>query len=190
MAVSYYRNNVMANNDSDPKFTMPSANSSMFTLIQHLLTELFIAEKRRLDKSVAALIRQNNELSGVQAAGFLYYGEYYTAEGFRTFSAGNKITLHDSLTDKIKWHLKDAKTVADDERLIGQVIFRLIGPCETLQDMRDSLPDCLAAMIPELAKRPRHNQQGWSLRQDTRGSRQFEKILPKIEMYSAARLLY
>lgn len=180
----------MANKNSDPEFGMPKPGSSMFKLIKHLLSELFVAEKRRLDKAVADLIRENNELCGVQAAGFLHYGEYYTAEGFQTMTAGGKVTLHNSLTDKIDWHIKDAKIVADDERLIGQIVFKLIDPCETLQDMRDSLPDCLATMIPELAKLPRHNEQGWSLRQDVRASRQFEKLLPKIEMYSAARLLY
>lgn len=180
----------MSKQNSDSEFGMPNPGSSTFKLIKYLLSELFVAEKRRLDKTVADLIRENNELSGVQAAGFLYYGEYYTAQGFQTTIAGGKITLHDNLTDKIKWHLKDAKIVADDERLIGQIIFKLIDPCETLQDMRDSLPDCLASMIPALANLPRHNEQGWSLRQDVRASRQFEKLLPKIEMYSAARLLY
>ncbi len=180
----------MANKNSNLEFGMPNPGSSMFKLIKHLLSELFVAEKRRLDKAVADLIRENNELSGVQAAGFLYYGEYYTAQGFQTVTAGGKVTLHDSLTDKIEWHLKDAKIIADDEQLIGQIVFKLTDPCETLQDMRDSLPDCLATMIPALAKLPRHNEQGWSLRQDIRASRQFEKLLPKIEMYSAARLLY
>ena len=180
----------MTKENSNTEFGMPNPGSSMFTLIKHLLSELFVAEKRRLDKTVADLIRQNNEVLGVQAAGFLYYGEYYTAQGFQTTQAANKVILDESLTEKIEWHIKDAKTVADDERLIGQIIFKLADPCETLQDMRDSLPDCLATMIPALANLPRHNEQGWSLRQDIRASRQFENILPKIEMYSAARLLY
>ena len=180
----------MAKKTSEEQFGIPNPGSSMFTLIKHLLSELFVAEKRRLDKAVADLIRKNNEVCGVQAAGFLHYGEYYTAEGFQTMAANGKVTLHDSLTDQIDWHIKDAKIVADDERLIGQIVFKLINPCETLQDMRDSLPDCLATIIPALAQLPRHNEQGWSLRQDARASRQFEKLLPKIEMYSAARLLY
>lgn len=180
----------MANKNFDTKFEMPNSGNSIFKLIKYLLSKLFVAEKRRLDKTVANLIRENNELCEVQAAGFLHYGEYYTAEGFQTMTAGGKVTLHDNLIDKINWHIKNAKMVADDERLIGQIIFNLLDPCETLQDMRDSLPDCLATMIPELAKLPRHNEQGWSLRQNVRASKQFEKLLPKIEMYSAARLLY
>lgn len=176
--------------DDNTEFKMPGPGSPMYKLIQHLLKELFIAERRRLDKNVGDLIRQNNEVKQTQAAGFLYYGEYYTATGFQNMTASGKVTLHDDLEDKIKWHLEDAKTVAEDERLIGQIVFKLTDPCETLQDMRDSLPECLATMIPALAKMPRHNEVGWSIRQDTRASKQFDKMLPKIEMYSAARLLY
>lgn len=169
---------------------MPSPNSSMFKLIQHMINELFVAEKRRLDKAIADLIRQNNELCAVQASGFYYYGEYYTAEGFTSVPGTKKPTLHDSLVDQIDWHIKDAATIADDKRLIGQILFKLADPCETLQDLRDSLPDCLAATVPALANLPRHNEVGWSIRQDTRASRQFQKLYDKIEMYSAARLMY
>ncbi len=176
--------------ETEENFEMPNMGSSMYKLITHLLKELFVAEKRRLDKNVADLIRKNNELLGVQHAGFLYYGEYYTATGFKNMASKEKVTLHDSLTDKIKWHIQDSKTIADDERLIGQIIFKITDPCTTLQDIRDSLPECLATMIPALAKLPRHNIEGWSIRQDTRATRQFNKLLPKIEMYSAARLLY
>jgi len=172
---------------------MPRTGSSYFQLIQKFLVDLFVAEKRRLDKSIADLIRANNEAKGVQSAGFLYYGDYYTAEGFMTMpGAGNagKENLHDSLNKKMEWHIKSAQTVAHDERLIGQIIFKLLGPCETLQDMRDTLPDCLAEMIPALKNLPRINDVGYSLREDVRGEAQLTQWLPKIEFYAAARLIY
>jgi hypothetical protein len=172
---------------------MPRTGSSYFQLIQKFLTDLFVAEKRRLDKSIADLIQDNNEAKGVQAAGFLFYGEYYTAQGFMTMpgtgGAGKEI-LHDSLNKRMEWHVKSAQTVAHDERLIGQIVFKLLGPCETLQDMRDTLPDCLAEMIPALKNLPRINDAGYSLRGDTRGEAQFQQWLPKIEFYAAARLMY
>lgn len=169
---------------------MPREGSASFRIIKALLERLFVAEKRRLDKQVAGLIHRNNEVHGIQAAGFLYQGEYYTAEGFQQVGNARKLTLHTTLQDDMDWHIKDAGIVAEDEQLIGQIIYKLIDPCETLQEMRDSLPDCLAAMIPDVAKLDRHNDEGWSLRQDTRGERQFQKLLPKIEMYSASRLMY
>lgn len=169
---------------------MPATNTSMFKVIQHLTTNLFAAEHRRLDKTVANLIRRNNELLASSASGFLYYGEYYTAQGFQTSPGAPKVTLHDSLSEEIKWHLKDSQQITEDQAMISQIIFKLASPAESLQEMRDTLPDCLSQMIPALASLPRHNEVGYTLRADIRGSRQFNDLLPKIEMYSAARLLY
>lgn len=177
--------------DNNEIVQMPAKNSSYFKLIQKFLEDLFVGEKRRLNKSISDLIMANNELKGVQAAGFIYMGEYYTAEGFRVMGGGTKKeTLHDSLTSKIDWHIKSAGRVADEERMIGQIIFKLLMPCETLQDMRDTLPDFLAEMIPALKNLPRHNQPGCSLSNDTRATRQFNKLLERMEFYAAARLMY
>lgn len=169
---------------------MPASNTSMFKIIQHLAAGLFAAEHRRLDKAIASLITRNNEATGITAAGFLYYGEYYTATGFQTSPGAPKVTLHESLDEAMKWYLTDSTTIANDEAMIRQGIFKVTSPCESLQEMRDALPDCLSKMVPALAILERHNQVGYSLRGDVRGERQFMELLPKIEMYSAARLLY
>lgn len=177
--------------DDNDLVKMPSNNSSYFKLIQKFLEDLFVGEKRRLNKSVADLIRANNELKGEQAAGFLFMGEYYTAAGFQVMGNGTKKpTLHDSLTSKAEWHIKSATRVADEEKLIGQIIFKLLMPCETLQDMRDTLPDFLSEMIPALKPLPRLNEPGCSLSNDTRATRQFNKLIERMEFYAAARLMY
>lgn len=169
---------------------MPKPGTSYFKIIQQMLGDLFVAEERRLDKAIANLIRQNNEAKAVSAAGFLYQGDFYTAEGFQQAMGASKVTLHDSLTDQIDWHIKDANTIANDKQQIGQMIYKLTQGCTTLQEIRDTLPNCLAEMIESVKNIPRHSEPGCSLSSDVRGSRQFEKILPKIEMYAACRLLY
>lgn len=175
----------------DDNFKMPARNSSYFRLIQKFLEDLFVAEKRRLNKSITDLINQNNELKGEQGAGFLYMGEYYTATGFRVMGSGTKkLTLHDSLTDKMEWHIKSASRVADEERMIGQIIFKLLMPCNTLQEMRDTLPDFLAEMIPALKPLPRQDEPGCSIKDDPRSWRQFQKLHERMEFYAAARLIY
>lgn len=177
--------------DENEIIKMPSKNSSYFKLIQAFLQELFVGEKRRLNKSIADLIKANNELKNVQAAGFIYMGEYYTAEDFKVMGQDiKKETLHDSLTSKAEWHIRSADRVATDERIIGQIIFKLLMPCESLQDMRDTLPDFLAVIIPALKDLPRLNEPGWTLRNDTRGTAQFNKWLERMEFYAAARLMY
>lgn len=169
---------------------IPSPQSSMFKVIQHLNKNLFVAERRRLDKNIAKLIGLNNECAGQPLAGFLYLGEYYTAQGFQTSKGVPKKRIDSSLEEKMEWHLKDAKIINEDEQMISQVIFKLLDPCESLQDMRNTLPDCLATMIPALEGMSREDEVGCSIRNDERAKRQFEDLLPKIEMYSAARLLY
>lgn len=176
--------------DEEQIIKMPTKNSSYYQLIQTFLKELFVGEQRRLNKSIADLTMANNELKGVQAHGFLFNGEFYTAPGFKAMGNVKKENLHDSLTAKAEWHIKSADRVATEERMIGQVIFKLLGPCTTLQDMRDTLPDFLAEIIPALKNLPRHNEVGCSLSGDTRGSRQLEKWLPRMEFYAAARLIY
>lgn len=169
---------------------LPSPTSSMFKVIQHLNSNLFVAEKRRLDKNIAKLIGQNNEAAGQQLAGFLYLGEYYTAQGFQTSPGVPKKRIADHLESQMEWHIKDAETVANDEQMISQIIYKLLDPCESLQAMRDTLPECLSTMIPALNGLSRQDEMGCSIRNDERATRQFLELLPKIEMYSAARLLY
>jgi len=177
--------------DDNSVMKMPHKNSSYFQLIKKFLEDLFVGERRRLNKSITDLINQNNEIKSEQAAGFIFMGEFYTAPGFVVLGKGIKRpTLDDSLTTKMEWHIKSSQRVADEERMIGQMIFKLLMPCETLQQMRDTLPDFLAEMIPALKQLDRHDEIGCSLKDDVRASRQLEKLLPRMEFYAAARLIY
>lgn len=172
--------------------TMPRKGSSYYQLIKQFLEDLFVAEKRRLNKSISDLVRANNEAKGVQMAGFIYEGEFYTSPDFQISGGGRteRVTLHESLESKMEWHIRSAKRVAEEEQIIGQVIFKLLMPCQDLQSMRDTLPDCLAEMIPALKTLERHDDVGCSLRDNTRGTKQFNDWLERIEFYAAARLIY
>ena len=178
----------------NPTLKMPRKGSSYYQLIKQFLEDLFVAEKRRLDKSIGDLIRANNELRVVQAASFMHEGEVYTSSHFTTQpgagGAGQRPTLHESLVPKMDFHLRSAKRVSEEEQIIGQVIFKLLSPCEDLQTMRDTLPDCLAEMIPALRTLPRQGEVGCSISNDTRATKQFNDMLERIEFYAAARLIY
>lgn len=178
----------------NPNLRMPRKGSSYYQLIRQFLEDLFVAEKRRLDKSLGDLIRANNELKVVQAANFMYEGEVYASSSFTVAvgagGAGQRPTLHETLVPKMEWHLKSANRVAEEEQIIGQVIFKLLSPCEDLQTMRDTLPDCLAEMIPALRTLPRQGEVGCSISNDTRATKQFNDMLERIEFYAAARLIY
>jgi len=178
----------------NPSLKMPRKGSSYYQLIKQFLEDLFVAEKRRLDKSLADLIRANNEVRVVQSSSFMYEGEVYTSTAFTVVAgaggAGTRPILHETLEAKMEWHLKSAKRVSEEEQLIGQIIFKLLSPCEELQTMRDTLPDCLAEMIPALRSLPRQGEVGCSISNDTRATKQFNDMLERIEFYAAARLIY
>lgn len=178
----------------NPSLKMPRKGSSYYQLIKQFLEDLFVAEKRRLDKSLADLIRANNEARVVQASSFMYEGEVYTSTAFTMAAgvggAGTHPILHETLEAKMEWHLKSAKRVSEEEQLIGQIIFKLLSPCKELQTMRDTLPDCLAEMIPALRTLERQGEVGCSISNDTRATKQFNDMLERIEFYAAARLIY
>ena len=181
--------------------SQPRAGSSFYKLIQQMLKELFVAEDRRLKKSIADILAAHNEVTKQPGnTGFLFNGEYYTVAGSLAAPSGAgswanrhsfeaKEGLHESLTKKMEQHLKSASQVALDERAIGMMFYKLLDPCETLQDMRDSLPDCVANEISTLKVLKRERPPGWVL-DNADSHAQFQELLPKIEFYWAARLMY
>jgi len=78
-----------------------------------------------------------------------------------------------------------------EKQLIKQSLSHLLIPCRSEQDIRDALPDCLSALMPRsIQALPRTNEEAWTIRNDERALRQYRKALPRIEFYSAARLIY
>ena len=173
-----------------PNTNMPSHGTSAFKLINFLLDKLFSAEKRRLQKTTKELVLENNERTGCQFAGFLFNGVYYTTPDFRTSPGTKKITLDPNLTERMEWHIKDAETVQEDEQFVNQFLYQLMRNAESLQELRDTFPDCIAQMVPALASLPRIGEVGCTLKKDSPAWRTFPKMLQKVEFYSAARLLY
>ena len=162
-------------------------------LINELLETLFAPEKRRLAGVITELNKTNKQLKNLSADGFIYGGIVYMPSGVSTTVVGPgqaKNSLDFSLYDEMERWLKDSKTVFDDQSLIRQMLFLLLWPCQKNRDIRDTLPDCLVSLIPDLKQHPRSLNPGWTLDHNERARKQFDKLLPKMELYSAARLFY
>ena len=87
--------------------------------------------------------------------------------------------------------LSDVKKVELDKEQIKQVLFKLLYQANTLQEIRDSLPECLVPLVPEIAKLSRQTDDPtWFIRNDERALKQYKKMLPKIEMYAVSRMIY
>ena len=158
----------------------------------NLLTKaLFLAETRRIGVIVTELTQQNNAEKKTNSVGFRHIGETFVIPRLKRTSKTPLPTLSFTLTNEGNDLLKERRALDLDKSLISQVLYKQLYQCNNLQEVRDSLPDCLVALIPELAKIPRQMTDPlWINRNDERAMAQYRKILPKIEMYSVGQLLY
>lgn len=169
----------------------PSAGSPLNNLLTLILDGLFVAEKRRLEATVDRLNRDHNEIRSAVDDGFLLGGVYYRPRDNLGPSPAKKAPLDNRLMTEGNAFLKDTAKVELERQLIKQVLTHLLIPCRCEQDIRDALPDCLSALMPrEIHSLPRTNEEAWTIRNQERALRQYRKVLPRIEFYSAARLIY
>jgi hypothetical protein len=114
-----------------------------------------------------------------------------TGKSATVLAAGQaKVTLDFSLNGEMELWLKDRKIIKDDAAMIKQVLWKLLTPCQTEIHIRNALPECLVNLIQSLKSHPRTSEAGYTLMDDPRAYRQFQKYLPKMELYSVTRLLY
>lgn len=163
--------------------------------IEAISQRLFAAEDRRINLMVEELNRKNSEIKKKVLFGFMHLGQRYVPEQYRVHNAALKRqpmpTLAFELLAEANSFTTDIKKVQLDKDQIRQVLFKLLYPATTLQEIRDSLPECLVPLVPELSRMGRQNDDPtWFIRDDERAMKQYRKILPKIEMYAMSRMIY
>lgn len=159
------------------------------TYINVIFEEMFAPQERRLQLRIDDLHRQNQEITRTRLDGFMYMGRFYKPIDVPN-GPGTRQTLHLDLWDDMNAHLKDRQNVEHDKQLIRACLFWLLEPCRDLQEIRDTLPDCVAQLCyPEIQALERMRNPGFTLVND-RQRRGYEKQLPKMEAYSAARYIH
>ncbi len=160
--------------------------------ISEMLSTVFLPEYRRLGNWIDRLCTQNREAyNDPELLGFIYDGKVY--KPVATEEANHMIKrrgLHGTLAENMEAYLKDLSVLMEDKAFISQSLFKLLDPCENDQDVRDALPNCLADTLPRLQGIARGRPEAWTIVDNERAMRQYKKILPRIEMYASARLLY
>lgn len=161
-------------------------------IIEGLSKVLFEAEYRRLESSVKRLDQQNREILRHVSSGFMHNGVLYRPKDAATIAvgAGANPPLAWELLGSMNEFLADRKVIQTDQKLIEQTLYTLLYQCNDGQELRDSLPECLVSLVPALQSLNRCCNEGFIIRHDERAHRQYLKILPKIEFYSATRLMY
>lgn len=171
-----------------------SGDSSLVNQNVKLIIErLFRSEIDRLNKISESIIIKNHILT---SNGYFFYQDvYYISEtAHRTIKkhAGKKHAgrLANSLIPTMESYLKDKRKVDYDIGRVTQAISMVLLLCKNLQDMRDTLPNCMVDLIPEISQLPRTREEGFNLLDVPRKYKQYMKIKPLIEFYSTVRLFY
>lgn len=175
------------------EFKMPPKNSSMYALIQGIIAQLFVAEERRIKSDLHDIIVENNKLRGCLSNRIMHEGNSYVSDKLSPAQVNTKTgtpPTHDDIVPKMEAYVRDVEKLALDKRQIAMVIYRLTDKCESLQELRNALPECMVPMIRALAEFQRTAEPGDNLKDDPRIHKQIMEIMPTIKFYSAARLMY
>lgn len=164
------------------------ANSS--EIVKHL----FLAELIRLDGVLNGIIDKNDRIHGIDvSAGFMHQGEFYQrSNATRPPTYGERLALNPDLWSKMDGYLKASSRLIMEVHLVNQAVYRLVRGCMTFQDVRDALPECLVVQdqTGKYKELPRTREAAWTLHGDAMALNQYEKVLPSIEYYAAAHLIF
>lgn len=163
--------------------------------IDAIMEKLFAAEARRIDKMITELNRQNSEIKKKPLFGFMHLGQRYVPYHCKATAAALRRqpmpSLAFELLPEASRFINDVTKLEQDKDQIKQVLFKLLYQANNLQEVRNSIPDCVAALVPEISKLERTIvDPTWLIRNDERALKQYHKMLPKIEMYAMSRMIY
>jgi hypothetical protein len=162
----------------------------MHKVIDDITDTLFAPDKRRIAGWIDRMIGKNEECLGkANIHCFIYNGEFYRQSNVRGHIQFRP-ALDYSLWDEMDQLLADKKQIEKDRAFVRQALVALLEPCGTIQEVRDALPDCVAETMPQLQGIERRASPMWSIVGNVRAQRQIDKIMPKLELYSIARMMF
>lgn len=162
-----------------------------YNITKRLLQNLFEPEGRRLNGALLRLNQSNKEIQKSIFDGFTFEGQFHVPlMSVRNHGAGSFAPLHVNLTEDMRRYLADKKQITVDRQEISQAILQLTEECSTEQDVRDALPECLIGCLEDFPRLSRQREEAYTIQDKPRALRQYQKVLPRMEIYSAGRLLY
>ena len=163
-------------------------------LLQTAMTSLFVAEERRLVQAIDNLIDQNRERSGGKYSdrycmtidGKMYvHSRYQVSKGAGVIQS---MMMHSSIRREVEAFSRDKARVAEDRRMIKQMLHTSVQHCLNQQELLDTIPEELVT----------HTGIRWERRyaemflapKDERFIRQWDQVKDLIAFYSAVSLIY
>lgn len=168
-----------------------------YKLIENIINKLFEPDNKRIDNLIADLTNRNNAIQKIISYGFIHMGNTYISETNKTMFRINSINKENptpiiaaQLMPEANLLLTDILNSQSDASRIRQILYKLINEACTIQEIRDALPECIVGLISQFVSMQREAEPAWSIQHDPRALRQYEALLPKIEMYAMSKLIY
>ncbi len=174
---------------------MPKQSSSILgPLLSQIEFFLTGHEERFFMEQTQRLAKENNKVRIQKnlppTTGFIFDGIAYVLPE-HNHSAPGLHGLEVDLEYEMEALLNERKARNQEVRQISQVLFLICKDhTETLQDLRDLLPECVVPAFPELADLERTRPAAFSIQDNPLMLSRWEKALPRIEYYTATRILY
>lgn len=170
-------------------------SSNAHEWVQHIIEVLFQADDRHIANTVRHLNTQNSEIKKRTFHGFIHHGIRFIDPRYERVKASLAKqplpTLSLQLLPELRLFDAERIRVDTDKGRIRQALVPLMINSLDMQDIRDSVPDCVAALVPQLSKMQRQRQNVTThIESDVFAMKAYEKALPLMEQYSVAALIY
>lgn len=159
------------------------------TFIQTILSDLLDAEKNRLTAVLESLLKSNHECGGSSKA-FLYKGQVFNLLPIAQVRGEKILPVKPTLHDEVEYLISLRSELTHTEQKLRQGLSVVVNKCQSLQDLRDALPDILVREIPSLRGLQRTRPEGYLLEHNQRLKEQFEKVVDLALTFAAKRMLY
>ena len=158
-------------------------------ITQQIIHDLYAPELRRLQQKLKDVLSKIDAPSDEVV--YHYKGERFlvTGEEVKTPRGYPVVEMPLHIIPHLEEYLADEAQVCRDELIIKQLIAALLSECESEQDIRDALPECLVPAT-YLSQYERTRPPGYPFQNNPRLHKQFVKYEDVIYQYAAAKLFY
>jgi hypothetical protein len=157
-------------------------------MIKWLVKKLLYPDREFIRKQIDELVDNNNLIVGIPFPGFAYEDDYFEKGGKILTNFGWDPVLDDRLRPKAVGVADRWRRLEKDVEHIDQVFRQLTERCQTWQEFRDALPDCVIQFEDNLRSIPRTRHESYFQgKPTTRFS--YEMLLPRLHTYAAMHLL-
>jgi hypothetical protein len=168
-----------------------TAQNQTYKWLTQFMDRVFEPESRRMQQALDRIVEMHEEILPPEQRGWLcfrYGGDVFAHS--RTITVNKAAAnLAWALNDQMDKWLKETRELRLDKDQIQQTLFKCLHGWNDRQDFRNRMPECLVTVTGSNLERTVPFEEA-TCHLTPRDRRQFEKILPKIQLYATTRLIY